>query len=127
MRAVWCGTLKKNVCTFKTSPFVPAPRPHVVTLAGVGAGTHGGVLNVHTGGVSNVHTGRGVERRGEGGEGGRDGASDRQKKRDRSMWQNKWQLKERRQPSSDKLPRKAANQTRTLNEHTRVSKPWSEP
>ena len=28
--------------------------------AGVGAGTHGDVLNVHTGGVLNVHTGRGV-------------------------------------------------------------------
>ena len=37
------------------------------------------------------------------------------------------QLKEKRQPSSDRLPRKAANQTRTLNEHTRVLKPWSEP
>ena len=28
---------------------------------------------------------------------------------------------------SDRLPRKAANRTRTLNEHTRVLKPWSEP
>ena len=37
------------------------------------------------------------------------------------------QLKEKRQPSSDRPPRNAANQTRTLNEHTRVLKPWSEP
>ena len=34
---------------------------------------------------------------------------------------------EKRRPSSDRLPRKAANQTRTLNKHTKVSKPWSEP
>ena len=32
---------------------------------------------------------------------------------------NTWQLREKRQSSSDKLPRKAANQTRTLNEHTK--------
>ena len=32
VRAVWWGTLKTSVCTFKTSPCVPAPRPHVVTL-----------------------------------------------------------------------------------------------
>ena len=49
------------------------------------------------------------------------------KKRGWSMWQNTWQLREKRQPSSDRLPRRAANQTRTLNEHTRVLKPWSEP
>ena len=48
-------------------------------------------------------------------------------KQDRSMWQNTWQLREKRQPSSDRLPRKAANHTRTLNEHTRVLKLWSEP
>ena len=47
VRAVWCGTLKTLVCTFKTSPCVPAPRPHVVTLAGRGASTHGDVMNVH--------------------------------------------------------------------------------
>ena len=35
--------------------------------------------------------------------------------------------KKRRRPSSDRLPRKTANQTRTLNEHIKVSKPWSEP
>ena len=35
VRAVWCSTLKTPVCTFKTSPCVPAPHPHVVTLAGV--------------------------------------------------------------------------------------------
>ena len=53
VRVVWCCTLKKKtVCTFKTSPCVPAPRPHVVTLAGV--------VPVHTGGVLNVHTERGV-------------------------------------------------------------------
>ena len=40
---------------------------------------------------------------------------------------NTWQLKEKRQPSSDRPPREAANQTRTLSEHTRVLKPWSEP
>ena len=49
------------------------------------------------------------------------------KKRDRSMWQNTWQLKENRQPSSDRPPRKAANQTRMLSDNIRVSKPWSEP
>ena len=38
---VWCDILEKPVCTFKTSPCVPAPRPHVVTLAGV--------MPVHTG------------------------------------------------------------------------------
>ena len=31
----WCGTLKTCVRTFKTSPCLLAPRPHVVTLAGV--------------------------------------------------------------------------------------------
>ena len=41
--------------------------------------------------------------------------------RDRSMWQNTWQLKEKRQPSSDRPPRKAANQSRTLSEHTNQS------
>ena len=40
-RVVWCGTLKTTVCTFETSPCVPAPRPHEVTLAGV--------VPVHTG------------------------------------------------------------------------------
>ena len=52
VRAVWCGTLKTPECTLKTSPCVPAPRPHVVTLARV--------VPVHTGDVFNVHTGRGV-------------------------------------------------------------------
>ena len=41
------------------------------------------------------------------------------KERDRSMWQNTWQVKEKRQPSSDRPPRKAANQTSTLSKHTR--------
>ena len=41
--------------------------------------------------------------------------------------QNTLQLKEKRQPSSDRPLRKAANQTRTLSEHTEVSKPWSKP
>ena len=43
---------KKPLCRFKTSPCVPAPRPHVVTHMRVayarGAGTHGDVLNLHT-------------------------------------------------------------------------------
>ena len=38
---------KTSVCRFKTSPCVPAPRPHVSKHAR-GAGTHGDVLNVHT-------------------------------------------------------------------------------
>ena len=46
---------------------------------------------------------------------------------DRCGKKNTWQLREKRQPSSDRHPRKAANQTRTLNKHTRVLKPWSEP
>ena len=51
VRAVWCGTLKTPVCTFKTSPCVPAPRAHAFQhTCGRGAGTHGDVLNVHTGG-----------------------------------------------------------------------------
>ena len=37
---------KPAVCTFKTSPCVRAPRPHVVTTCGLGAGTHGDVLRV---------------------------------------------------------------------------------
>ena len=43
VRAVWCGTLKNPVCTFKTSPCVPAPRPNVVlhTKRGVGRGGGG--------------------------------------------------------------------------------------
>ena len=36
------------------------------------------------------------------------------------MWQNTWQLREKRQPSSDRLPRKAAKQSRTLSEHQSV-------
>ena len=43
------------VCTFKTSPCVPAPRPQVLPHAGVVPGTHGDVLNVHTG-FSACHT-----------------------------------------------------------------------
>ena len=44
---VWCETLEKpTVCRFKTSPCVPAPRPHVEThVRVVPANT---VLNVHT-------------------------------------------------------------------------------
>ena len=38
-----------SVCRFKTSPCVPAPRPHVVT--------HAGVVPVHTEAFLNVHTG----------------------------------------------------------------------
>ena len=41
---VWCVVWyaeKTSVCRFKTSPCVPAPRPHVFT--------HAGVLSVHTG------------------------------------------------------------------------------
>ena len=55
---VCCGTVKNvkktrvhvqnaSVCTFKTPPCVPAPSPHVGNMW-LGAGTHGGVLNVHT-------------------------------------------------------------------------------
>ena len=44
------------VCTFKTSPCVPAPRAHVETHVR-GARTHGDVLNVHTGTFLNPHTG----------------------------------------------------------------------
>ena len=40
---------KTSVCRFKTSPCVPAPRPHVVT--------HAGVVPVHTEAFLNVHTG----------------------------------------------------------------------
>ena len=42
---VLCGTLKTPVCTFKTSPCVPAPRPCQKKWT---CGTHGDVLNVHT-------------------------------------------------------------------------------
>ena len=77
---VWCGTLKTPVCTFKTSPCVPAPRPHVVTRAGVVPAHTGTFLNVHKEGVLNVHTGRGVcvgrGRRGGRGEEGRGGQRD---------------------------------------------------
>ena len=47
VRCVWCETLEKpTVCRFKTSPCVPAPRPHVEThVRVVPANT---VLNVHT-------------------------------------------------------------------------------
>ena len=41
-------TLKTPVCTFKTSPCVPAP-PTCGNTCGRGAGTHGDVLNAHTG------------------------------------------------------------------------------
>ena len=47
--------------------------------------------------------------------------------RDRSMLQNMWLQKEKRRPSSDKLPRKAVNQTHTWSEHIKLSKAWSEP
>ena len=46
---------KTSVCRFKTSPCVPAPRPHVSKHAR-GAGTHGDVLNVHTEVFSACHT-----------------------------------------------------------------------
>ena len=56
---VCCGTVKnvkkKPVCTFKTPPCVHSKRPrvyrhqaHMYDTCGLGAGTHGGVLNVHT-------------------------------------------------------------------------------
>ena len=53
----WANFGKQNpppqpVCTFKTSPCVPATRPHVVThvdVLPVVACTHGDVLNAHTG------------------------------------------------------------------------------
>ena len=46
---MWCGTQKKtSVCRFKTSPCVPATTPACVKTCGRGAGTHGGVLNLHT-------------------------------------------------------------------------------
>ena len=45
-----------SVCTFKASPCVPAPRPHVVTTCGLCAGTHGDILNVHTWGLSACQT-----------------------------------------------------------------------
>ena len=46
-RCVWCGTLKTSVCGFKTVSCVPAKRPcHI--RHGRFAGTHGGVLNLHT-------------------------------------------------------------------------------
>ena len=63
---VWCVTLKNTVCrfqhvpvcTFKTSPCVPAPRAHMVYTCARGVDntrgrferTHGDVLSGHTGG-----------------------------------------------------------------------------
>ena len=53
---VWCDTLKKPaVCTFKTSPCVPAARSHVVTTCGLGAGTHGDFLRVTRTRTRNTH------------------------------------------------------------------------
>ena len=47
---LWCvSTQNVPVCTFKTSPCVLAPRPHVETHVRMVAGIHGDVLNVHTG------------------------------------------------------------------------------
>ena len=56
-----CTFKNASVCTFKTSPCVPTPRPHVVT--------HAGVVPVHTGTLS-IHTRRffGRTHGGEGGE-----------------------------------------------------------
>ena len=43
---VWIQNV--SVCTFTTSPCVPAPRAHVSNTCARGAGIHGDVLNVHT-------------------------------------------------------------------------------
>ena len=48
---VWCVVWhaeKTSMCRFKTSPCVPAPRPHV--------SKHAGVVAVHTGTFLNLHT-----------------------------------------------------------------------
>ena len=44
------GVVWHAVCTFKTSPCVPAPRPHVVITCGRGGGTHGGRFECTHGG-----------------------------------------------------------------------------
>ena len=56
VRCVVCDTLKNHVCrfnvlvcTFNTSPCVPAPRAHMVYTCARSASIHGDVLNVHTG------------------------------------------------------------------------------
>ena len=55
VRCVVCDTLKNPVCrfkvlvcTFNTSPCVPAPRAHMVYTCARSASIHGDVLNVHT-------------------------------------------------------------------------------
>ena len=65
---VCCGMVKKRekkktVCTMKTPPCVHSKRPrvyrqqaHMFHTCGLGAGTHGDVLNVHTESVLNLHT-----------------------------------------------------------------------
>ena len=51
-----CRLKTLSVCRFKTSPCVPAPRPHAEKQARA-AGIHGDVLNLHTESVLSLHTG----------------------------------------------------------------------
>ena len=51
-----CELRHAPVCTFKTSPCAPAPRPHVFSTCARGAGTHGDVLNVHRPSSNKPHT-----------------------------------------------------------------------
>ena len=61
---VWCVVWhaeKTSVCRFKTSPCVPAPRPHVSKHAGV-VPVHTGTFGIYTRRFLDGHTGRGEGR-----------------------------------------------------------------
>ena len=56
VECVGCGTLKKPVCIFETSPCVFRHHAHLYKTCGRGTGAHSVVLNVHTEGVLKAHT-----------------------------------------------------------------------
>ena len=55
-----CPLKHVPICTFKTSPCMPAQRAHVFETCARGAGTHWDVFNVHMGTCLSGHTGGGV-------------------------------------------------------------------